>query len=246
MTPSIGRLAVVALAACVGCDAAIAPTVQSPTVQSGTVQAPADQVAALVISRRKNPLSSRRARRRPLRFRTQALSGSRPGWEDREVERTTLRLRGGLFSPMPGGYVAGYPQDTGLDIGGFRLPVYAVATGTLDYSEPGHTRWAGDDDKAVRLELDEPIPWKGRRITHVWYAHLHELVYIQPEGAQRRIRVRGGERVGTSGIANGSPHLHLGLLLDGQVRQRWGTYLLDHEVREVLGHYRKKERLPVR
>jgi murein DD-endopeptidase MepM/ murein hydrolase activator NlpD len=146
---------------------------------------------------------------------------------------------------MPGGYVAGYPQDTGLDIGGFRLPVYAIAAGTLDYSEPGHTRWPGDDDKAVRLELDQPISHKGRRITHIWYAHLHELVYQQAEGAEARIRVVAGERIGTSGIANGSPHLHLGFLLDGRIRQRWGTYLLADEIRVVLGNYRQKERLPV-
>lgn len=162
----------------------------------------------------------------------------------RDVERTTLLLRGGLHSPMPGGYMAGYQADTGLDIAGFRLPVYAVAAGKLDYSEPGHTAWAGSDDKAVRLALDEPIPYEGRRITHVWYAHLHELTYFQEEGASQRIQVVAGERLGTSGIANGSPHLHLGFLLDNRVNQRWGTYLLEGEIREVLGDYRAKERLP--
>lgn len=162
----------------------------------------------------------------------------------REVARTTLRLRGGLHSPLPGGFMAGYAADTGLDIAGFRLPVYAVAAGTLDYSEPGHTAWAGSDDKAVRLALDEPIAYGGRLITHVWYAHLFELAYLQEEGAEQRIHVVAGERLGTSGIANGSPHLHLGFLLDNRIRQHWGTYLLEDEIREVLGGYRAKERLP--
>ncbi len=185
-----------------------------------------------------------RKRAKGVRFRGWRLVGS-TSYGDRGRERTDTKLRGGLFNPMPGGYVAGYAEDTGLDIGGFRLPVYAVADGTLDYSEPGHTRWPGDDDKAVRLELDEPIPFEGRLVTHVWYAHLYELTYLQRERTERRIRVRGGERLGTSGAANGSPHLHLGFLLDDWVGQRWGTFLDEDEIRVLLGNYRKKERLPL-
>jgi hypothetical protein len=164
----------------------------------------------------------------------------------REVRLTTLRLRGGLHSPMPGGIIGGYQEDTGLDIAGFQLPVYAVAAGTLDYSEPGHTRWTGpgDNDQAVRLRLDEPIPWQGRKITHVWYAHLSELAYDQPEDSPEKNAIVAGEWLGTSGMANSSPHLHLGLLLDNKVKQHWGTYLLADEAREVLGGYRLYERLP--
>jgi hypothetical protein len=166
----------------------------------------------------------------------------------RDVVRTELRLRGGLHSPMPGGIIGGYLQDTGLDIAGFLLPVYALAAGTLDYSEPGHTRWTGqgDNDQAVRLRLDEPIPWQGRQITHVWYAHLSKLAYRQAEDAPERTVIQAGELLGVSGMANDSPHLHLGLLLDGEVDQEWGTYLLFDEVREVLGGYRANERLPVK
>jgi murein DD-endopeptidase MepM/ murein hydrolase activator NlpD len=164
----------------------------------------------------------------------------------RDVHRTELLLRSEVHSPMPGGIIGGYQEDTGLDIAGFRLPVYAIAAGTLDYSEPGHTRWTGrgDDDRAVRLRLDQPISFRGREITHVWYAHLSELAYLQPEEAPERHAVLAGEWLGTSGMANGSPHLHLGLLLDGVVDQRWGSYLLADEVREVLGDYRLYERLP--
>jgi murein DD-endopeptidase MepM/ murein hydrolase activator NlpD len=154
-------------------------------------------------------------------------------------------LPSGLFNPMPGGIVGGYPQDTGLDIAGFLLPVFAIADATLVYSEDGHTRWSSDD-RAVLLELDEPIPWHDRRITHAWYAHLRELDYQQPRDAEARVRVRGGDRLGVSGVANRSPHLHLGLLLDGVVDQRRGSFLLDDEVREVLGGWRRHQKLPAR
>jgi len=155
-------------------------------------------------------------------------------------------LPNGLYNPMPGGVMAGYRGDTGLDIAGNRQPVYAIAAGTLDYSEPGHTLWTGPGDTAntVRLRLDEPIPYRGRRITHVWYAHLSALQHHQPEGAAERIRIAAGEQLGISGVANGSPHLHLGLLLDDDVTQYWGTYLLEDQVREVLGGYRHRQRLP--
>lgn len=147
---------------------------------------------------------------------------------------------------MPGGILAGYRADTGLDIAGNRQPVYAIASGTLDYSEPGHTLWTGPGDTAntVRLELDEPVPFRGRMITHVWYAHLSALRFRQPEGAPERIHVDGGELLGISGVANGSPHLHLGLLLDGEVEQYAGTFLLEDAVREVLGGFDHGAKLP--
>ena len=155
-------------------------------------------------------------------------------------------LRSGFYNPMPGGVFAGYQADTGLDIAGTRLPVYALAAGTLDYSEPGHTLWTGPSDTAncVRFELDTPIPWNGRRITHVYYAHLSKLETLQREGESPRQHVEGGELLGISGIANHSPHLHIGLLLDGEVEQRyWGTFLRADEIRKVMGGYRNGDRL---
>ncbi|APR79972.1 Hypothetical protein A7982_05319 [Minicystis rosea] len=155
-------------------------------------------------------------------------------------------IRNGFYNPMPGGVFAGYQADTGLDIAGTRLPVYALAAGTLDYSEPGHTLWTGPSDTAncVRFELDTPIPWKGRRITHVYYAHLSKLETLQREGESPRVHVEAGELLGISGIANHSPHLHIGLLLDGEVEQRyWGTFLRADEIRKVMGGYRDGDRL---
>ena len=156
------------------------------------------------------------------------------------------RLASGHFSPMPGGVLAGYAADTGLDIAGLPRPVYALAPGRLDYAEAGHTLWTGPRDTpyCVRVELDEPIPWRGRRITHVWYAHLSALEREQAEGAPARAHVDGGERLGLSGVARGSPHLHLGMLLDGDVSQAWGTFLSEAEIREVLGGLRNRARLP--
>jgi len=166
---------------------------------------------------------------------------------DATAKEKSGRLPSGFHNPMPGGVFAGYRADTGLDIAGNPRPVYAIQSGTLDYSEPGHTLWTGPKDTAncVRFKLDAPIPWKGGRlITHVYYAHLSRLEYSQAEGASKRQRIEAGERLGVSGIANHSPHLHIGLLLDGEVEQYWGTFLLEDEIRQVLGGYRNGTRLP--
>jgi len=177
---------------------------------------------------------------------TPAGSPEAAATKEKATKHKSKPLPNGLHNPMPGGVMAGYAGDTGLDIAGNRQPVFAIAAGTLDYSEPGHTLWVGPNDTAltIRLELDEPIAYQGRQITHVWYAHLSKLVYRQAEGAAERIHVEAGELLGVSGVANGSPHLHIGLLLDNIVSQRWGSYLLEDEVREVLGGFNKGERLP--
>ena len=151
-----------------------------------------------------------------------------------------------FVDPMPGGMMAGYQGDTGLDIGGVHLPVYAIAAGTLDYAEYGHTRWRGPKDTAfcLRLALDTPVAYKTHKITHVYYAHMSAVEFTQAEGAHERRHVAAGERLGTSGIANGSWHLHLGLLLDNQVEQDDWTYILrEDEVRAALGGYKNGEKI---
>jgi murein DD-endopeptidase MepM/ murein hydrolase activator NlpD len=148
---------------------------------------------------------------------------------------------------MPGGYLGGWNGDTGLDIAGNRLDVFAIAAGTLDYSEWGHTLWTRGRDTpySVRLALDEPIAWGERRITHVYYTHLSTVETQQAEGAATRKHVEAGERIGVSGIGNGVPHLHLGLLLDDQVEQDSWTFILrEGDIRKVMGGYRNGELLP--
>lgn len=156
-----------------------------------------------------------------------------------------LALSGPLANPLPGGFVAGYAADTGLDIAGYLLPVRSIAAGTVEYAERGHTRWRGKADSpySIRVRLDAPIPWRGRRITHAYYGHLSQLAVSKPEGSEGTLRVEAGELLGTSGFANGAPHLHLGLLLDDETSQDWGTYLVESEIREVLGGLRPKTRL---
>jgi murein DD-endopeptidase MepM/ murein hydrolase activator NlpD len=159
-------------------------------------------------------------------------------------------LRGNkLHSPMPGGFLGGWNGDTGLDIAGNRLDVFAIGAGTLDYSEWGHTLWkrGRDTPYSVRLALDEPIPWGEHRVTHVYYTHLSKVENQQAEGAATRKHVEAGERIGVSGIGNGVPHLHLGLLLDGEVEQDSWTFILrEGDIRKVMGNYRNGELLPLK
>jgi murein DD-endopeptidase MepM/ murein hydrolase activator NlpD len=146
-----------------------------------------------------------------------------------------------LHNPMPGGWIGGWDGDTGVDISGDHLPVHAIAAGTLDYAEWGHTRWTRPPDTAysVRLVLDEPVLWGEHRITHVYYTHLSRVEQEQREGASPRVHVEAGARIGVSGIGNGTPHLHLGLLLDGQTAQDdWAFILREGDIRKVLGGYR--------
>ena len=58
--------------------------------------------------------------------------------------------------------------------------------------------------------------------------------------------VAAGEKLGVSGIGNGVPHLHLGLLLDNEVEQDSWTFILrEGEIRKVMGNYKNGELLPM-
>lgn len=123
------------------------------------------------------------------------------------------KLRSGLANPFPGGTMAGYAGDTGLDISGFKKPVFALACGTVDYPEYGHTLWRGPKDTAfcIRVTLDKPIPFSSGRtsgkITHVYSAHLSQLELTQAE------------------------------------QDDWKFILTEGEVRKVLGDYKPGERI---
>ena len=170
-----------------------------------------------------------------------AISTPSPPATSAPLRNTALR------SPMPGGAMGGWAGDTGVDISGRFLPVHAIASGTLEYSEWGHTRWrtAPDTPFSVRLRLDAPITFGTHKVTHVYYTHLSAVVTNQPESSPVKKHVAAGEMIATSGIGNGVPHLHLGLLLDGQVEQdSWEFILREDAVRQVMGGYRNGERLP--
>jgi murein DD-endopeptidase MepM/ murein hydrolase activator NlpD len=163
-----------------------------------------------------------------------------------EPKRLSSPLSCGLFNPMPGAFTAGYAADTGLDLAGMGQPVFAIGAARVVYSEAGHTAWTSpaDDDRAILLELDEPLDTDHGRVTLVWYAHMKELAFVQAESEDDGRRVEGGEYLGVSGRANGMHHLHLGLLVDGNTSQSWRTYLREDEVREVLCGLRARSRLP--
>lgn len=138
--------------------------------------------------------------------------------------------------------------DTGVDISARFKPVYAMAAGTLDYSENGHTLWkyGHDTPNSVRVALDVPLEYKGHRVTHLYYTHLSALENTKHEGDLGTvIHVEAGELIGVSGVANGVPHLHLGLLLDNRVEQdTWDSLLLPPDVQKLMGDYKNGEVLP--
>jgi hypothetical protein len=176
-----------------------------------------------------------------------SLIGDAVTEQDTPVGPTSERMSCGLHNPMPGGFAAGYAADTGLDIAGMKMPVFAIGSGQVVYAESGHSLWSGrgDTDLAILIALDDPIDFEGREITHVWYAHLLELAFEQPrQSPGKRRLVKAGEFLGINGRANGMWHLHLGLLLDGDTSQGWGTFLLEDDVRKVLCGVRAKQRFP--
>jgi murein DD-endopeptidase MepM/ murein hydrolase activator NlpD len=171
-----------------------------------------------------------------------------------ELPRSSALKNARLCSPLPGGQFAGYAGDTGLDIAGRSLTVFAVAAGTIEYSEHGHTVWTGGGDtpNSVRVRLDVPIVVErygkaAPAITHMYYTHLAKLRFGVAEGqTDNALHVDCGEALGISGIGNGLPHLHLGLLLGNDTSQTsWANILREDEVRSALGGYKNLEKLPL-
>lgn len=177
-------------------------------------------------------------------------------------ESVPVRLRHATwFVVLPGAQVAGYAGDTGLDLASPPAPVFALADGALEYSEPGHTVWTsrGDTPNSVRLRLDRPVRVAAngrpladdetpandaRMVTHVYYTHMSSLRFHVREGLDAEQHVAGGTWLGRSGVGNGLPHLHLGLLTEGETSQTsWRFILREDQVRRALGGYRPGERL---
>ncbi|BAY27559.1 hypothetical protein NIES2100_73840 [Calothrix sp. NIES-2100] len=153
----------------------------------------------------------------------------------------------GTISPIPGMTSSGgggYPEDTGLDIlSKLGSTVVAAKSGTLIYAEQGHNRQQNQDSDpstpgfqpshSALVKLDEPITYKGKKYSYMWYTHMRSL---NPEIANRgtdkgqAIRIPQGMQLGEVGVANNVSHLHFGIVGDRNQRQ----YLNYKEVQDVL------------
>ena len=122
-------------------------------------------------------------------------------------------------STQPGGYAA----DTGLDIiGKTGDPIVAPVSGTLEYAERGHVAQMGQDSDprkpgiqdqhSFRIKLDKPFTYAGKKVNFAYGTHLAEL--HQGVKDKSGIHVKAGTLMGTMGVANNVPHLHLGFVED--------------------------------
>ena len=105
--------------------------------------------------------------------------------------------------------------------------------------------------EATEIEMINRLTPTHDELRHLLFQHrnfekdLSRLESIQHEGATPRKHVIAGEQIGTSGVGNGVMHLHIGLLLDGNVEQdTWASLLVEGDVRKVMGGYRNGESLP--
>jgi hypothetical protein len=114
---------------------------------------------------------------------------------------------------MPAGVLSGWAGDTGLDIAGSHVPVFAIAAGTLDYAESGYTRWTAAKDNAfsVRLRLGDPFPRDSTvRTTCICIMHVFFRAKRQPsQGAPRSAST--WMQANPSGLGNRERHNAPGL-----------------------------------
>ncbi|MDP7081075.1 MAG: peptidoglycan DD-metalloendopeptidase family protein [Candidatus Undinarchaeales archaeon] len=91
---------------------------------------------------------------------------------------------------------------------------YAVADGTLVYSERGHTKWTTPPDtpNSVLLKFDKPLKYKGKTYYFAWYTHMKSLAFHVPDGSGGK-HVTAGTNLGAVGLGNKVPHLHFAILI---------------------------------
>lgn len=99
-----------------------------------------------------------------------------------------------------------YPQDSGCDILAESESVVAVGNATLIYAERGHTKWTTPPDTpySVKLRLDKPVIRNGVSYPLVFMTHLSQTT-TKINGT----KIDKGEYVGTTGLGNKVPHLHI-------------------------------------
>ena len=154
---------------------------------------------------------------------------------------TTLNY--GLVNPTPNTNIlenkGGYAADTGLDIiGKVGDPIVSPVDGILEYAERGHTAQMGQDSDptkpgiqdqlSFRIRLNKPFTFDGKKVNFVYGTHLATL----DAGVANKfdIPIKAGQRLGTMGVANNVPHLHIGSVED---RAQTG-FLNFKEVRRLL------------
>lgn len=134
-----------------------------------------------------------------------------------------------MILPVPGSTRAksngAYSADSGADVlCPVNTPIVAAFDGTIVYSEWGHTVWGTtqrvgiDTPYSILIELDRPLEDRGKTYFYTWYTHLKSLVYNVPDDGNNGPRVKAGATLGYSGIGNGVPHLHFGILADRRQR----------------------------
>ena len=159
------------------------------------------------------------------------------------VSTKVTNLNYGLVNPTPNTDIlknkGGYAADTGLDIiGKVGDPIVSPVDGILEYAERGHTAQMGQDSDptkpgiqdqlSFRIRLNKPFIFEGKKVNFVYGTHLATL---DTKVANKfDIPIKAGQRLGTMGVANNVPHLHIGFVED---RAQTG-FLNFKEVRRLL------------
>ena len=130
---------------------------------------------------------------------------------------------GGYMWPITttdGPYKFGYDHN-GIDIAvKFGTPVYSPVSGTLVYSEWGHTVNRGTDETSYSITIRaDSVNYRGKQIGEVFLTHLSGIRYRCAENKCNR-SVKQGELLGFSGTAAGNT------INSGYARgKKWASHL---------------------
>jgi hypothetical protein len=154
----------------------------------------------------------------------------------------------GVVNPIPSQNIAsnkgGYAADTGLDIlTPIGSKVVSSVSGTLEYAEKGHVAQMGQDanpnmpgiqdQHSVRIALDKPFSYKGKKVNFFYATHLYDLAIGVKN--KKGIKISAGTPLGLSGVANKVPHVHVGYVED-RAQNSFLNYL---EVKSMLSSARE-------
>ena len=134
---------------------------------------------------------------------------------------------GGLVNPVPSQNIAknkgGYAADTGLDIlTPIGSKIVSPVSGMLEYAEKGHVSQMGQDanpdmpgnqdQHSVRIKLDRPFEYAGKKVNFYYVTHMYDLSNSIKN--KTGIKIKAGQFLGKSGVANNTPHVHVGFVED--------------------------------